>query len=167
MGLLFDLVREGVSARQAAEAYGLEIDRHGKARCPWHADKNPSLSFKGQWCRCFACNSGGSAIDLTAQLFGISVLEAAAKLNEDFRIGADAKPTQRPAGPSKAEFEAQARHALEAMYNTWADRERCCRIFLEQYGPEDAEDPEFSALLKELSEAQDMCEIITTHLRRH
>lgn len=104
MGALFDAVREGVTAREAAEMYGLAVDRHGKALCPWHEDRRPSLSFKGQYCKCFACGGGGSAIDLTAQLFGLTPLEAARRLSQDFHLRTgDFLQGDRPAGPSKAE----------------------------------------------------------------
>ena len=86
---LFDSVRTAVTARQAAERYGLQFDRSGRrARCIWHSpDRHPSLSFKDGYCHCFSCGGGGSSIDLTAKLFGLSALDAARKLNEDFRLG--------------------------------------------------------------------------------
>ena len=155
MGLLFDLVREGVSARDAAEAYGLEINQHGRARCPWHDDKRPSLSFKGNWCRCFACNNGGSAIDLTAQLYGITPLEAANKLNEDFHIGADGTPGQRPTGPSKAELRRLDQMAFNILWCCLCDTERTASDFLRECTPADIDRPVFQAFLAELAQAQD------------
>lgn len=102
MGSLFDEVRSRVTALDAACMYGLEFDRSGRrARCIWHSpDRHPSLSFKGGYCRCFACNNGGSSIDLTKQLFGISGLEAAKLLNEDFCLGLDVTPARRSNAPS-------------------------------------------------------------------
>lgn len=158
MGLLFDLVREGITAREAAEAYGLAVNRYGKAFCPWHDDSRPSLSFKGNFCKCFACNNGGSAIDLTARLFSITPLEAARKLNNDFRIGADVSPSERPIGPSKAEIQALTCQAFNFLWRTWCDRERAERAILASYGPEDADKPEFSAALARLANAQETLE---------
>lgn len=162
MGRLFDLVREGVRARDAAEAYGLEINQHGKARCPWHDDKRPSLSFKGNICRCFACNNGGSAIDLTAQLFGISTLEAAQKLNADFRIGADAAPTQRPVGPSKADMRRMRERAFNIIWNDLCDREQAARNFLERCTPADINRPVFDEVLTEYARVQDRLNYLQT-----
>ena len=158
MGLLFDMVREGVTALEAAERYGVKVNQHGRALCPWHADKHPSLSFRGQYCRCFACNNGGSAIDLTAQLFGISLLEAAQKLNNDFHIGADGKPTSRPQGPSKAQMREEAKRLLNTVWSVWCDREQFYRTYLASFGPGDIDLPEFQSALRELSDAQDMLE---------
>lgn len=155
MGLLFDLVRQGVTAREAAEAYGLDVNRYGKALCPWHSDSRPSLSFKGNICRCFACNNGGSAIDLTAQLYGISPLEAAQKLNEDFHIGADGTPGQRPAGLSKAEMRKRERMEFNAVWGILCTRERTAYNFLSKCTAADAERPVFKTFLAEFAAAQD------------
>lgn len=155
MGLLFDLVRQGVRARDAAEAYGLDINQHGKAHCPWHDDRRPSLSFKGNICRCFACNNGGSAIDLTAQLFGISTLEAAQKLNEDFRIGADSTPGQRPVGLSKADMRRLRERAFNIVWCDLSDREQAARRFLEQCTTADVNRPVFDEVLGEYARVQD------------
>lgn len=84
---LFRAVRERVSARDAAERFGLTIDRHGRALCPFHEDHHPSMSFKHGRFRCFACGAHGDAIDLAAQLLGLTPLDALARLNEDFGLG--------------------------------------------------------------------------------
>ena len=160
MGLLFDMVRNGVSALEAAERYGMNVNQHGRALCPWHDDKRPSLSFKGQYCRCFACNNGGSAIDLTAQLYGITALEAAQKLNEDFNIGADNKPSRRPEGPMKAELREQTRRLLNTVWSILCDRERFCRIYLASFGAGDIDKPEFQSALEELAQTQDLLELL-------
>ena len=156
MGTLFNLVREQVSARDAAVAYGLHINRYGKARCPWHNDNRPSLSFKGNWCKCFACNNGGSAIDLTAQLYGLTPLEAANKLNDDFRIGADSNAAVRPVGPSKVEVRQMKRREFNAVWGMLCAQEQTAYKFLARCTPEDADSPVFKAFLAEFAIAQDM-----------
>ena len=102
MGGLFDDVRAAVSARQAAEYYGLTFDCSGRrARCIWHSpDRHPSLSFKDGYCHCFSCGGGGSSIDLVARLFNVSPLEAAWKLASDFRLPIDLTDSRPPTGPS-------------------------------------------------------------------
>ena len=42
---VFEVVKENVTARQAAEAYGLKVGRTGMACCPFHSDKSPSMSW--------------------------------------------------------------------------------------------------------------------------
>lgn len=160
MGVLFDVVRASVSAKDAAIHYGLTVNQFGKARCPWHNDTRPSLSFKGSWCKCFACNNGGSAIDLVAQLFTETPLQAAERINRDFRIGGDKTPIQTPGAVKRAAEREQARRENQVLYNSLVERERYCKTMLESYGPEDAERPEFVSLLRQLGETQDRIELL-------
>jgi hypothetical protein len=54
--------------------HGIRV-RRNKALCPFHPDKNPSLSlYKNKW-KCFGCGEGGDAIDLEALLSGRTVNE--------------------------------------------------------------------------------------------
>jgi hypothetical protein len=43
MGNLFETVKESVTARDAAERYGLKLTRNGMACCPFHPDRHPSM----------------------------------------------------------------------------------------------------------------------------
>ena len=40
---LFEQVKECVTARQAAEHYGIKVKRNGMACCPFHKDRHPSM----------------------------------------------------------------------------------------------------------------------------
>ena len=40
---IFQTVKENVTARQAAEQYGLRISRNGMICCPFHDDRHPSM----------------------------------------------------------------------------------------------------------------------------
>lgn len=40
---LFEIVKYGVSCRDAAERYGVEVNHYGMALCPFHNDRHPSL----------------------------------------------------------------------------------------------------------------------------
>ena len=94
---VFEVVKENVTARQAAEAYGLKVGRTGMACCPFHSDKSPSMKLDERY-YCFGCGATGDAVDLTAKLFGIGLREAAVKLAEDFGLNYDSrqKPSVRP-----------------------------------------------------------------------
>lgn len=86
---LFDAIKERVPAREAAEAYHLRFRGH-RACCPWHNDNHPDLAFyENGTCYCHACHNGGDSVALTAQIFGLSMIEAAKKLNTDFSLGLD------------------------------------------------------------------------------
>lgn len=116
-GGIFDAIRSGVTAKEAAEAYGLRFGRNGRAACPWHEDRNPDLAFYGERCYCHACHNGGDAVSLTAQIFGLSMIDAARKINTDFALGlnADAPPEDRPR-VNRAE---ERRRALEVERRRW------------------------------------------------
>lgn len=82
---VFEAVRDTVTARQAAEAFGIRVNRSGMARCPFHDDRNPSMKVDKRF-HCFGCQADGDAIDFTARLFGLSKKDAAVKLADTFGI---------------------------------------------------------------------------------
>ncbi len=86
---LFTTIKAAVTTRQAAESFGIGVNRHGMARCPFHDDHNPSLKLDKRY-YCFACGESGDVIDFTARFFGISLHSAAIKLARDF--GIDPRP---------------------------------------------------------------------------
>lgn len=84
---VFKECRERVSAEDAARQYGIEFDRHRKAKCPFHHDAHPSMTFKNGRFRCWACNASGDCIDFTGRLLGLNPIEAIERLNADFSLG--------------------------------------------------------------------------------
>ena len=43
---IFSEVKEHLTARQAAEYYGLKVKRNGTACCPFYDDKHPSMKIE-------------------------------------------------------------------------------------------------------------------------
>ena len=86
---LYETIKAAVTARQAAESFGIGVNKHGMALCPFHDDHNPSLKLDKRY-YCFACGESGDVIDFTAKYFGISLQSAAIKLARDF--GIDPRP---------------------------------------------------------------------------
>lgn len=84
----FEQIRQLVDIRQAAEMYGLEVNRSGMARCIFHGDRNPSMKIYDDHFHCYACGAHGDVTDLTAQIFGISKSDATQKLCVDFGVSA-------------------------------------------------------------------------------
>lgn len=82
---LFDAVKEAVTVKEAAEHYGIKVDRAGKVCCIFHDDQHPSMKVDERF-HCFACGADGDVIDFAAQLFGINLKEAARQLASDFNI---------------------------------------------------------------------------------
>ena len=90
MSRLFQNVKSAVTARQAAEMYGLKVGRNSLACCPFHHDKTPSMKVDDRD-YCFGCGVTGDAVDLTAQLLRLSPKDAALRLAADFGIEVDEK----------------------------------------------------------------------------
>jgi hypothetical protein len=68
--------------------YGIPINGHNKALCPFHADQKPSMHIypgnRGFYC--YVCNKGGSVIDFVMGLFNLDFHDAIRKINSDFGL---------------------------------------------------------------------------------
>ena len=89
---LFELVKQTIQVRDAAEHYGLQVNHSGMCRCPFHEDRHPSMKLNRDYFYCFGCGATGDVIDFVARLFGLSSYEAAKKLAYDFGIDPDKPP---------------------------------------------------------------------------
>ena len=149
MNNIFLAVKEAVTTRQAAEAYGIPVNRNGMARCPFHEDHHPSMKIDERY-YCFGCHETGDVIDFTAKLFGLSLYEAARKLAADFNI--------LPNPPAAIRLKAQQ---LKKRREQRAEKDRCIAILVnyeallkrwqEKYaphGPNNAWHPRFAAALQ-------------------
>ena len=87
---IYETIKAAISVKQAAEHYGLKVNRNGMACCPFHNDRHPSLKLNEDYFFCFGCGAKGDVIDLVARLFGLTNLQAAQQLASDF--GLDPKP---------------------------------------------------------------------------
>ena len=88
---IFEQAKDLATAREAAEYYGLEVERTGMACCPFHEDHTPSLKLDERF-HCFGCGEDGDVIDFVSRLFGLSAKEAAEKIITDF--GGGKSPTE-------------------------------------------------------------------------
>ena len=116
---LFRDVHGGISAEDAARFYGLEFDKTGhRARCCFHTpDRHPSMGFRNGRFHCWSCNQQGDSIDLVAQLFQISLLEAAKRINKDFHLGLD---LDRPPDPEELRERKRTAEARR-LYDEWRE----------------------------------------------
>ena len=105
----FKSVKSLVTAREAAEHYGLTVNRHGMALCPFHDDHNPSMKLDDRF-HCFGCGEDGDVIDFTAKFFNLSLPEAAEKLVKDFGNGAELPTAPKPPKPPDPPDPAQRCH---------------------------------------------------------
>lgn len=117
----FREVRARVPAIDAARHYLLTFDSAGRrARCIFHDDHSPSMSFRNGRFRCWSCGASGTSIDIVMQLFGVSAVEAARIINRDFGLKLEHDAT---ADELRAERELDEKHrAFEAWRETFINR---------------------------------------------
>ena len=120
---VFEMVKQFVTVREAAERYGIEVKRGGMACCPFHDGKNPSMKLNEEYFYCFGCGATGDVIDLTARLYNLSPKEAAEKLAQDFGLIYD---SQAPPRRNYVHQKTEARKFRE-------DRQRCYRVLSDYY----------------------------------
>ncbi len=132
MSLLFTQVKSEVTARQAAERYGVQINHSGMACCPFHNDRHPSMKIDERF-YCFGCHATGDVIDFTAKLFGLSPYDAAKKLAADFDI--HPLPPGQNAPIQKLPAELSERKEEQRVLGLLADYEWLLKQWKEEYAP--------------------------------
>ncbi len=156
---LFTQIKMAVSVKEAAEYYGLEVNRGSMICCPFHADRTPSMKLNEDYFYCFGCGASGDVIDLAARLFGLSGYDAAKKLAADFGI-TEQKPSvlaKLKRGKSQAELESRSFRVLEDYLQILRDWKAHCAPQL----PEDAIDPRYAEACHMLERIENMLDILT------
>ena len=78
--------KEDINILEVMRAEGIEVNRHGKACCPLHGEKTPSLQIYEDTNSYFCwggCNAGGDSIDFIQKLKGIDFNGACEHLGID------------------------------------------------------------------------------------
>ena len=137
---VFEAVKQSVTVREAAQMYGIEVNRSGMACCPFHDDKNPSMKLNEEYFYCFGCGATGDVIDFTARLYNLSPKEAAEKLAQDFGLAYDSQaPPRRRYVRQKTEaqkFKEDRDHAFRVL----ADYYHLLRKWETNYSPKTPEE---------------------------
>ena len=101
---LFTQIKMAVSVKEAAEYYGLEVNRGYMVCCPFHNDRTPSMKLNEDYFYCFGCGAHGDVINLAARLFGLSSYDAAKKLAADRRCAGCASRQQHEGRQHRQNF---------------------------------------------------------------
>lgn len=147
---VFEVVKQTVTTRQAAEMYGIRVSRSGMAVCPFHNDRNPSMKVDNRF-HCFACQADGDAVDFVSRLFGLPSKEAAMKLADDFGISYDSR--QRPSiRPHIREPTPEQKYQQEEnrCYKVLTDYFHLLRKWKQQYAPKQPEEEWHSLFVEAL-----------------
>ena len=163
---LFQNVKYGVSCREAAERYGVSVNRQGKALCPFHNDRHPSLYVADDHYYCFACGAHGDVIDFVSKLFQLSLYDAARKLAADFHLSPYKPPSAAALHAKRIRTEAQQLKANERLcFSVLSDYARVLRDWKVQYAPQspaEAPDERFVEACHKLDEVEYYLDILTS-----
>ena len=139
---LFEIVKYGVSCREAAERYGVEVNHYGMALCPFHNDRHPSLYVADDHYHCFACGEHGDVIDFVSKLFQLSLYDAARKLMADFHLSPDKPPSAAALHAKRIQTEAQQLRENERLcFSVLYDYARVLRNWKVRYAPLTQDEP--------------------------
>ena len=138
---VFGTVKASINTREAAARYGVEVNRHGKALCPFHNDRHPSLFVDDDHYHCFACGEHGDVIDFTAKLFDLKLYEAVQKLAYDFGITQDKPPTKAMQEKQNRKSEAQRLRENEKLcFSALMEYYKLLQEWMALYAPRTPED---------------------------
>lgn len=168
MSDLFKTVKTAVTARQAAERYGMNVNRHGMVCCPFHEDKSPSMKLDERY-YCFGCGVTGDAVDLTAKLLDLTPKEAALRLASDFGVEVSEDENGRKVAVLKMSTAKQARTGQESI---WADRaihilsDYLCQlnVWEKEYAPQSMDDEDWHPLFCEALDKKTFIEYVLDKL---
>lgn len=151
---IFEEVKSAVDINTAAEYYGLNV-RKDTALCPFHNEKTGSLKLYHDHFYCFGCGEHGDVIKLTGKLLGLSPIDSARRLADDFNvlIHDDFKPKGQVRNKASTQRIVTYRERENKAYRLLA--EYCkyledCRVRYAPHSPEERPHPLFVTALCEL-----------------
>ena len=161
---IFEIVKENINLREAAELYGIDVNRYGKALCPFHNDRHPSLYIADDHYYCFACGAHGDVIDLVARLFQLSPYDAARKLMADFHLSPGKPPSAAALHAKRIRTEAQQLMENERLcFSVLSDYARVLRDWKVRYAPQSSDETvhaRFVEACRRLDEAEYYLDIL-------
>ena len=163
---IFEIVKENINLREAAELYGIDVNRYGKALCPFHNDRHPSLYVADDHYYCFACGEHGDVIDFVSKLFHLSLYDAAQKLAADFHLTPDKPPSAAALHAKRIRTEAQQLRETEQLcFSVLSDYAHVLRDWKVQYAPQspaEAPDERFVEACHKLDEVEYYLDILAS-----
>ena len=161
---LFTQIKMAVSVEEAAEYYGLEVNRGNMVCCPFHNDRTPSMKLNEDYFYCFGCGATGDVIDLVAKLFNLSSYDAAKKLADDFGIDPDKPPAaaalRKPKYPLVKAFQKEALRCQRVLCDYLHLLERW-KVQYAPKTPEDTVDDRFVEACQMLDYIEYLADILT------
>ena len=167
---IYETVKAAISVKDAAEHYGLKVNRNGMACCPFHNDRHPSLKLNEDYFYCFGCGATGDVVDFAARLFELSSYEAAQKLIADFGLDPDKPPAaaalRKPKHPLVSAFrqdELYCRRVLNDYLRLLED----WRVRYSPHSPEEKLDDRFVESCQMLDYVEHLADILAVGELEH
>lgn len=114
----FNMPKQAVSLEEAASFYGIFYDKRSKkCCCLFHNDKHPSMKLNKDYFYCFSCGAHGDVINLVQQIYGLSAIEAAQKICNDFNLNGSTDTCKSPSIIKQRQQEIEHRKALERAFH--------------------------------------------------
>ena len=158
---IFEIIKENVNLREAAELYGIDVNRYGKALCPFHNDRHPSLYVADDHYHCCACGEHGDVIDFVSKLFHLSLYDAAQKLAVDFRLTPDKPPSAAALHAQRIQTVAQQLWENERLcFSVLSDYAHVLRDWKVQYAPDEPVHARFMEACHKLNETEYYLDIL-------
>ena len=160
---VFEVVKQSVTAREAAELYGIAVGRGGMACCPFHDDRHPSMKVDARF-HCFGCGADGDVIDFTARLYDLSPKEAAEKLALDFGLAYDSQaPPRRRYVRQKSEVQ-KLKEKREHGWRVLTDYYHLLRKWETDYSPKTPDEDPHPRFLEAIQKKDYMGYLLDTFL---
>jgi len=136
---VIESIKQGVDLKALVEAKGITLKKNGKGYfglCPFHADKNPSLSVnptQNLW-QCFGCGAAGDAIRFVELFDQVDFKEAVKRLSDGNLPSTPSKqpPAVKPFGLS-AKLKKLLARVIEFYHTAFGEDPRA-RQYLESRG---------------------------------
>lgn len=119
---MIEAVKAHIPLRAEIEAAGVHLERD-KGLCPFHQDKHPSLSVKGDRWKCWSCGEGGDVIDFTAKYHGLDTRGALRLLADRAGLKLEGQTQAQARAAQEVRREREERRRLTEDFRVWEQTE--------------------------------------------
>lgn len=126
-----DRIRELNPLSEQLKLYGVEVDRKGFARCPFHTEKTASFRvYPDGTFHCFGCHTYGDVITFVMRMENLGFKEACARLDRDITYAEQRKIERaRRERESREKAREQAEAEYFSAFDAWKDNEDKISLF--------------------------------------
>ena len=111
--------------------YGIQVDKKGFSRCPFHNEKTASFKvYSNNTFHCFGCGAHGDVITLVMKLEGLDFKEACKRLDGEITYSEQRKIDRiKREQKSKSEHRNSAKAEYWKAFDNWRNNEKIIELF--------------------------------------